>query len=251
MSGTRRDQDRRAGAPAANGFEDSRFIRGKGQLHRRHHACPACLHMEILRSRWRNGGGSPRSTPARRGKFPGVHLVLTGEMMATRKPGLDADACPTTPRPWLATDQGAVSRARRWLASSPTTPYIAKDACEAIEVDYEPLPPIVKPGPGGSPRARPVIRDDKEGPAGTTSSTTGRSAATRAGHRPGVRAGRRDLQAEAATTRARTRRRSSAGGSIADFNRGPRPKLTVYMTTQAAAHHPGRGSRWWPSCPST
>jgi len=39
-------------------------------------------------------------------------------------------------------------------------PYIAKDACELIDVDYEPLPVIVNPWQGLDPDA-PVIRDDK------------------------------------------------------------------------------------------
>ena len=41
-------------------------------------------------------------------------------------------------------------------------PYIAKDACEAIDVEYEPLPPIVNPDQAVAEGA-PVIRDDKEG----------------------------------------------------------------------------------------
>ena len=53
-------------------------------------------------------------------------------------------------------------------------PYIAKDACEAIDVDYEPLPVIVNPYQAVAEGA-PVIRDDKEGRR-ATSSTTGRSA---------------------------------------------------------------------------
>src|SRR5262249_865763 len=40
-------------------------------------------------------------------------------------------------------------------------PYIAKDACEAIDVEYEPLPAIVNPTQAVADGA-PVIRDDKE-----------------------------------------------------------------------------------------
>ena len=40
-------------------------------------------------------------------------------------------------------------------------PYIAKDACEAIIVDYEPLPAIVNPTQAMADGA-PLIRNDKE-----------------------------------------------------------------------------------------
>jgi len=41
-------------------------------------------------------------------------------------------------------------------------PYIAKDACETIVVEYDPLPPIVSPKMALAPGA-PIIRDDKAG----------------------------------------------------------------------------------------
>ena len=41
-------------------------------------------------------------------------------------------------------------------------PYIAKDACEVIVVEYDPLPPIVSPKMALAPGA-PIIRDDKAG----------------------------------------------------------------------------------------
>src|SRR5690349_24940104 len=40
-------------------------------------------------------------------------------------------------------------------------PYIAKDACEAIDVEYEPLPVIVNPQQSLADGA-PLIRDDKD-----------------------------------------------------------------------------------------
>ena len=49
--------------------EDNRFIRGKGN-YVDDIVLPGMLHMEILRSPWRTPG-SPRSTSARRGRFPG------------------------------------------------------------------------------------------------------------------------------------------------------------------------------------
>ena len=108
-------------------------------------------------------------------------------------------------------------------------PYIAKDACEAIQVDYEPLPPIVNPtqamaagrtadpGRQGEPARQRRLRLGGRRPGA---------------HRPGLRRGRRGLEDLRCTTRGRTRRRWSAAAR-SPTSTGPRGKLTVYMTTQA------------------
>src|SRR5258706_13492732 len=107
-------------------------------------------------------------------------------------------------------------------------PYIAKDACEAIDVEYEPLPAIVSPAQAVADGA-PVIRDDKENQhdnviydweVGDAQGTDRASAA-----------------ADTISTLRLHYPRSHASpieccGSIADFNRAT-SKLTVYMTTQA------------------
>ncbi len=69
--------------------------------------------------------------------------------------------CPTTPRPCSPPTRCA-SRARRSRSSSPTAKYIARDALELIDVDYEPLPPVMD-AKKAMDAAAPVIRDDKEG----------------------------------------------------------------------------------------
>jgi hypothetical protein len=95
--------------------------------------------------------------------IPGVHLVLTGEMMATRNlawmPTLSYDT-----QAVLATDKVRF-QGQEVACVIADDPYIAKDACEAIDVDYEPLPVIVNPRQAVADDA-PVIRDDKESQAG-------------------------------------------------------------------------------------
>ena len=196
--------------------EDNRFIRGKGN-YTDDITLPGMLHMEILRSPLAHA--RIKSIDASKAwDIPGVHLVLTGEMMATRNlawmPTLSYDT-----QAVLATDKVRF-QGQEVACVIADDPYIAKDACEAIDVDYEPLPVIVNPEQARGRRAR------------RSSATTRRASADNviynwevgdaAGHRPGLRAGRRDLQAASCTTRARTRRRSSAAGR-SPTSTGPRP----------------------------
>ena len=115
------------------------------------------LHMEILRSPLAHA--RIKSIDASKAwEIPGVHLVLTGEMMATRNlawmPTLSYDT-----QAVLATDKVRF-QGQEVACVIADDPYIAKDACEAIDVDYEPLPVIVNPRQAVADGA-PVIRDDK------------------------------------------------------------------------------------------
>ena len=108
-------------------------------------------------------------------------------------------------------------------------PYIAKDACEAIVVDYEPLPVIVNPEQAhGRGRAAHPRRQGE--PARQRHLRLGGRRQGR--HRPRLRRRPTWSPSSSCTTRARTRRPLECCGSIADFNRAT-SKLTVYMTTQA------------------
>ena len=134
--------------------EDNRFIRGKGN-YTDDIVLPGMLHMEILRSPLAHARIVSIDT-SRAWQIPGVHLVLTGEMMATRNlawmPTLSYDT-----QAVLATDKVRF-QGQEVACVIADDPYIAKDACEAIDVEYEPLPPIVNPEQalaGGAP----VIRD--------------------------------------------------------------------------------------------
>ena len=70
-------------------------------------------------------------------------------------------------------------------------PYVAHDALELIDVDYDPLPVVISPQAALEPTA-PLIRDDKEDQP-TTRSTTGKPATRR--DREGVRRGGQGRQA--------------------------------------------------------
>ncbi|MHB1432197.1 MAG: xanthine dehydrogenase family protein molybdopterin-binding subunit, partial [Streptosporangiaceae bacterium] len=137
--------------------EDERFIRGRGN-YTDDITLPGMLHMEILRSPVAHA--RIRSIDVSRAwEIPGVRLVLTGEMLASRNlawmPTLSYDT-----QAVLATDKVRF-QGQEVACVIADDPYIAKDACEAIEVDYEQLPVIVNPAQAVAPDA-PVIRDDKE-----------------------------------------------------------------------------------------
>jgi carbon-monoxide dehydrogenase large subunit len=107
-------------------------------------------------------------------------------------------------------------------------PYIAKDGCEAIVVEYEALPAIVNPEQAAAPDA-PIIRDDKDGQTDNTCYRweVGDAAATE----------RAFAQADVVSSLKLHYPRSHPSpieccGSIADYDAGT-GKLTVYMTTQA------------------
>ncbi len=204
--------------------EDNRFIRGKGN-YIDDIVLPGMLHMEILRSPLAHA--RIRSIDASAAwAIPGVRMVLTGEMLAARNlawmPTLSYDT-----QAVLATDKVRF-QGQEVACVVADDPYIAKDGCEAIVVDYEPLPPIVNPTQAKAPDA-PLIRDDK----------TGQDSNVVFDWEVGDREGtdRAFAEADVVSTIEMHYPRShpspiEACGSIADFNRAT-SKLTVYMTTQA------------------
>src|ERR1700684_346668 len=204
--------------------EDDRFIPGKGN-YTDDVVLPGMLHMEILRSPLPHA--RIKSIDASRAwALPGVRLVLTGEMMATRNlawmPTLSYDS-----QAVLATDKVRF-QGQEVACVIPDDPYIAKDACELIEVDYEPLPVIVNPWQGLAADA-PVIRDDKVNQADNVVYNW------EVGDKTGT--DRAFEQADVISALECHYPRSHPSpieccGSVADFNRAT-SKLTVYMTTQA------------------
>ncbi len=212
--------------------EDNRFIRGRGN-YVDDIVLPGMLHMEILRSPLAHARIRSIDT-SKAWDIPGVRLVLTGEMMATRNlawmPTLSYDT-----QAVLATDKVRF-QGQEVACVIADDPYIAKDACEAIVVDYEPLPVIVNPTQAMAAGA-PLIRDDKENQHDNV--VYDWEVGDQGGHRPGVRAGRRGLQARAALPALapvpdrvlRVDRRLQPGDVQAD-------RLHDHP---GAAHHPGRG----------
>src|SRR3954447_8768078 len=204
--------------------EDDRFVVGKGN-YTDDIVLPGMLHMEILRSPVAHARIVSIDT-SKAWEIPGVHLVLTGEMMATRNlawmPTLSYDT-----QAVLATDKVRF-QGQEVACVIADDPYIAKDACESIVVEYEQLPVIVNPEQPMADGA-PVIRDDKEAQADNV------IYGWEVGDRTGTDAA--FAQADLISRLELRYPRSHPSpieccGSIADFNRAT-SKLTVYMTSQA------------------
>jgi carbon-monoxide dehydrogenase large subunit len=138
--------------------EDDRLIRGKGTFIE-DVTLPGMLHMAILRSPFAhariNGIDSSKAQAV-----PGVIAVVTGELMAQHNlawmPTMSGDT-----QAVLATDKVRF-QGQEVAAVVAETAYIANDALELIEVDYDPLDPVTTPQQAIEDGA-PLIRDDKEG----------------------------------------------------------------------------------------
>src|SRR5216683_3961096 len=204
--------------------EDARFIRGKGN-YIDDFKLPGMLHMETLRSPIAHARITSIDT-SKAWMTPGVHLVITGEMAAQHNlawmPTLSYDT-----QAVLATDKVRF-QGQEVCCVVADDPYIAKDACEAIVVEYDPLPPIVSPKMALAPGA-PIIRDDKAGQTNNICYTW------EVGDGEGTE--RAFAQADVVSKLTLHYPRSHPSpieccGSIADYNRAT-SKLTVYMTTQA------------------
>lgn len=204
--------------------EDNRFVRGRGN-YIDDITLPGMLHMEILRSPVAHAKINSIDT-SKAMAMPGVRLVLTGEMMAARNlawmPTLSYDT-----QAVLATDKVRF-QGQEVAAVVADDPYTAKDACQAIVVDYEPLPAIVNPDQSLADGA-PLIRDDKENQPDNVIYDW------EVGDKEGT--DRAFAEADTVSELELHYPRSHPSpietcGSIADFDRST-SKLTVYLTTQA------------------
>ena len=138
--------------------EDVRFLRGEGnyvddvQL-------PGMLYGAILRSPFAHAKINSIDTSAAEA-LPGVKAVITGAVLETLglawMPTLSYDT-----QAVLATDKVRFQGQEVAFVVAESK-YIARDALELIDVDYEPLPAVVDAKKALDPDA-PVIRDDKEG----------------------------------------------------------------------------------------
>ncbi|HSF26547.1 MAG TPA: aerobic carbon-monoxide dehydrogenase large subunit [Actinomycetes bacterium] len=155
-----------ATSPAGNpmGFgrmlrkEDARFLRGQG-----HYvddiALPGMLHGAILRSPFAHARIVSIDTSAAEA-HPKVKAVITGATLE----GLNLAWMPTLSmdvQAVLATDKVRFQGQEVAFVIAEDK-YSARDALELIDVDYEPLPPVVDARKALDPGA-PVIRDDIEG----------------------------------------------------------------------------------------
>jgi len=138
--------------------EDARFIRGKGN-YVDDIKLPGMLHLELLRSPFAHARINSIDT-SRAAALPGVIAVVTGELMAQHNlawmPTLSGDT-----QAVLATDKVRF-QGQEVAAVVAESVYVAKDALELIDVDYEPLPAVTTPQQALEADA-PLIRDEKEG----------------------------------------------------------------------------------------
>jgi carbon-monoxide dehydrogenase large subunit len=138
--------------------EDDRFIRGRGNYVDDVNL-PGMLHMAVLRSPFAHARiGSIDASAAE--ALPGVVAVVTGDLLAQHDlawmPTLSGDT-----QAVLATDKVRM-QGQEVACVVAENPYVAHDALELIEVDYEPLPVVTTPHQALDEGA-PLIRDDKEG----------------------------------------------------------------------------------------
>lgn len=138
--------------------EDARFLRGQGN-YVDDVRLPGMLESAILRSPYAHARIRSIDTTAA-AALPGVHAVITGETLAGLNlawmPTLSADV-----QAVLATDKVRFQHQEVAYVVADSE-YIARDALDLIEVDYEPLPAVADAKRALDPDA-PVIRDDVEG----------------------------------------------------------------------------------------
>jgi carbon-monoxide dehydrogenase large subunit len=208
--------------------EDARLIRGKGTYFD-DIKLPGMLYLELLRSPFAHARIVSVDT-ARAAALPGVVAVVTGELMAQHNlawmPTLSGDT-----QAVLATDKVRF-QGQEVAAVVAETPYVAKDALELIDVQYEPLPAMTTPQQALEEGA-PLIRDDKEG------QTTNEIYHWEAGDKEAT--DRAFAEAERVVTLETFYPRSHPApleccGCVADVNPAT-GKATIYMTSQAPHAH--------------
>ncbi|MGH2734374.1 MAG: xanthine dehydrogenase family protein molybdopterin-binding subunit, partial [Actinomycetota bacterium] len=137
--------------------EDDRFIRGRG-TYVDDVVLPDMLHMAILRSPLAHARLISINVE-RAQALEGVVAVITGQDLAAHNlawmPTMSGDT-----QAVFATDKVRF-QGQEVAAVIAEDPYIAHDALEFIEVEYDPLPALVDPRSALQPDAV-LIRDDKE-----------------------------------------------------------------------------------------
>src|SRR5262252_291922 len=204
--------------------EDPRLIRGQGryvddiQL-------PGMLYMDIVRSPYAYAK-IKSINPEAALKIPGVLAVITGETLAKYNlhwmPTISSDTQMVLP-----TDR-VMYQAQEVCAVIATERYIAADGVEAVEVDYEPLAPIVDPFKALAPGAQ-VLRTDKKDQKDNLAFHW--EAGDRADADKALKAAEVVVTENVYLPRIHVASMETCG-CIADFD-AAQGKLTVYMTTQA------------------
>ena len=140
--------------------EDARFLRGEGH-YVDDFALPGMLHGAVLRSPYAHARVVSIDTSAAEA-HPKVRAVITGALLETLNlawmPSLSHDVVAV-----LATDKVRFQSQEVAFVVADDR-YAARDALELIDVEYEPLPPVIDARRALDPDAA-VIRDDIEGKA--------------------------------------------------------------------------------------
>ena len=209
--------------------EDARFVRGRGR-YLDDIALPGMLHGAVLRSPYAHARILSVDTSAAEA-HPKVKAVITGEMLA----GLGLAWMPTLShdvQAVLATDKVRFQGQEVAFVIA-TDRYAARDALDLIEVEYEPLPPVVDAKRALDPDA-PVIRDDLEGR--TDNHIFDWEAGDAGGHGRGVRRRRTSSSScEMLYPRVHPAPMETCG-AIADKD-VVTGKITIWTTTQAPHAH--------------
>jgi carbon-monoxide dehydrogenase large subunit len=128
--------------------EDARFLTGAGRYTADVEA-PGALHLHVLRSPHAHARVLGVEAGAARAA-PGVRLVLTGADLAAAGVGpLPCPAVVNTTGPLIVPERHALARDRVRHVGEPVacvvadTAALARDAAEAVEVSYDPLPAVV------------------------------------------------------------------------------------------------------------
>ena len=160
-------EDRPIGFGRLKRKEDARFIRGKGN-YLDDIRLPGMVHMAILRSPFAHAKINSIDTSAALA-LPGVAAVITAKDLET----LGLAWMPTISYDTQAVLAGDKVRfqGQEVAAVIATDEYIARDALQLIDVDYEPLDAVVNARKALDDDA-PLIRDDKEGQTDNLASAT-------------------------------------------------------------------------------
>ncbi|MFQ5425909.1 MAG: aerobic carbon-monoxide dehydrogenase large subunit [Gaiellales bacterium] len=208
--------------------EDERFIRGQGNYFD-DIVLPGMLYLELLRSPFAHAAIKSIDT-SQAEALPGVVAVVTGEALAAHNlawmPTLSGDT-----QAVLATDKVRF-QGQEVAGVIATSAYVARDALELIEVDYEPLAAVTSPQ-GALAENAPLIRDEKEGQ--TSNVAYEWEAGDRARTDAAFAAADQVVKLDTHYPRCHPAPLECCG-CVADVN-GVTGKATIYMTSQAPHAH--------------
>jgi len=203
--------------------EDPRFLRGKGN-YVDDIKLPGMLYMDIVRSPYAHANIT-KIDASKALAIPGVLAVVTGK---------DLDAAGLAWMPTLMSDKQmvlpvdrVVYQAQEVAAVIATERYIAADAIAQVEVEYDPLPPVIDPFKAMEADA-PLVRPDREQKTNHIWHwEAGDAAKTDEAFRQADVVVKQDLYIPRIHVAS-----IETCGCVASFDRVA-GKLTVYMTTQA------------------